>query len=548
MLVQAGLVCHHTTNEGRTSYEANPRNAYNLARSGTVLKIVHKRYGDAAAALTAQLLLLGHARVGQLRSLSRACDRSDGTRNNDVDDDAADGVSSLDGTAKPLSDVELDNAVRILCQDGLVCRLREAHLRTEADVRLTAKGKVYSGPLVSTAKGTKAKEEFASKIEEVVEKEVDSHINLLKSSSNSKMFQKRKNHDADENAPNPKRLNMTNGVVAQADNFEPASLMDDDTNSFNDSLVVRLNYARIAILVRNNRLSDLAFNTYGKSVSRTYEAILIQLEPNLSDPTENTSLGPESERSRTTSTEVDEGLLAQDLARHEKHSERPGPSWTSINGYVNGATKRLTAEVRSHLEILCESPFKFLSHSLEYPDKYVVEYSELSIHLRNAEILRIISPRFDKYATRIIRVLLDKGKLDEKYLQEIVLMSAKELRQTLAMLQQAGFLELQEVPREAQRQPSRTMYLWFYDPDRVRRMLIEDTYKCMARCMQRMKVEREKIKPTIEKSERSDVRGKEEKLLAPAELGVLKAWRRKEEWLLGEVARLDELIYVLRDS
>ena len=79
-------------------------------------------------------------------------------------------------------------------------------------------------------------------------------------------------------------------------------------------------------------------------------------------------------------------------------------------------------------------------------------------------------------------------------------------------------------------------------------MLIEDTYKCMTRCLQRMKVERDKVKPTIEKSERTDVRGKEERLLAKAELAVLKGWRKKEEWLLGEVGRLDELIFVLRDS
>ncbi len=544
VMLQAGLVCHHTTSEGRTSYEANPRNAYYLVRSGRVLECARKRYGNAAAGIVTQLLILGHASVGQLKKSSQAYE---GSHDKDNENDGADSSSCLERSAKLRPDAELDSALRTLCQHGLVCRLRGAHLRTEADNRQTAEENVYSHPNISIAKGTKLKEEFATKIEEAMAKQSDSWINLLSSSSNSIISHKRKMGDLNEDTPNPKRLKMTNGVAMHEANLDPNLSIDIESNSFNESLVVRLNYARIAILFRNSQLLSLVSNNYGRNVSRTYEAVLNQLEPGLPDPTEDTSLGPENERSMQSSHEVDENRLAQDIACHERHKEHSGPQWTSINGLVNGVSHRLTPEARSHLQILCEQPCRFLSHSLEHPEKYVVEYSDLSVHLRNAEIFRLVSSRFDKYALRVIRVLLDKGKMDEKYLQEIVLMSAKELRQTLATLKQAGFLELQEVPREAQRQPSRTMYLWFYDPDRVRKMLIEETHKSMARCFQRMKVEGDKVKPTIEKSERSDVRGKEAKLLAKAELEVLKEWRRKEEWLLGEVGRLDELVFVLRD-
>lgn len=530
--MQAGLVCHHTTAEGRTSYEANPRNAYYIVRSGRVLEVVQKRYGRAATAIVIQLLLLGHASIAQLKRAVRTLDE-----NNTQEEEAG-----YDG-------IEVDNTLRILCKHGLVCRLRQAYFRTEADTRLLAEEKVYGLPTTSTAKGTKAKEEMATKIEEEILKQVDTHITLLKPPLSSALSQKRKFVDLDESGPNSKRLKLTNGVTHEAGSeAEPSTdSTGDDVNQIVDSLVVRLNCARITVLFRNTRLSNLVSDTYGRSVSRTYEALLKQLEPDISDAIDDASLGPEKERPPDISPEIDENQLAEALAHPEIDNEHLDSRWTGVNGHMNGNTHWLTPETRTHLEILCEQPFRFLFHSMEYPDKYVVHYSDLSIHLRNADILRIISARFDKYSVRVIRVLMEKGKMDEKHLQGIVLMSAKELRQNLAMLKQAGFLELQEVPREAQRQPSRTMYLWFYDPDRVRKMLIEDTYKCMARCLQRMKVEREKIKPTIEKSERSDVRGQEEKLLAKAELDVLKAWRRKEEWLLGEVGRLDELVFVLRD-
>ena len=539
VLVQIGLIWHHTTNDGRTSYQANSGNAYQLLRTGRFIEAVKKDHGEAAAAIVTQLLVLGHASVGQLKESSRSYHESERNQDNIGD------TGSLAESAKSRLDVEIENALGVLCNHRLVCRLRQAHFRPEADTRQLAEEKVGNSH-ASASKGTKLKEEIAGKVEQAIEREVDTYIYMPKSTSGTTIH-KRKVESAGD-PPTSKRLKLTNGIATHHSGIDATSLFSDDTDSFNDSLVVRLNHARIAILFRNTRLLDLVTDIHGGLVSRTYGAVLKQLEPTLPDCAEDNSLGPELERSHGTSSEIDERLLAQDLAHHENGDGRLGSRWPSVNGFVNGVTHRLKPEAVSHLEILCEEPYNFLSHSLEYPDRYVVNFSDLSIHLRNAELFRIISSRFDKYAVRIIRVFLDRGKLDEKQLQEIVLMSAKELRHTLAILQQAGFLELQEVPREAQRQPSRTMYLWFYDPDRVRKMLIEDTYKCMTRCLQRMKVERDKVKPTIEKSERTDVRGKEERLLAKAELAVLKEWRKKEEWLLGEVGRLDELIFVLRDS
>jgi DNA-directed RNA polymerase III subunit RPC3 len=547
VLVQAGLLYHHTTSEGRTFYEANPRNAYYLIRSGRFIDIVDKRYGKAAAVVVVQLLLLGFASIGQLKKSSQKHDGSARTTADAPQSDGAKSTSFQHVPAHTCFELELDNALKTLINQGLVCRLRHAYLQTEADNRQIAEGKVYSIQALSAVKGTKAKEEIAAKIEEIMDKQAGAHIDLVNFNSKTALSQKRKISPLDESPPRSKRLKATNGVAAQEADSDLASLVDDETNLFNDNLVVRLNHSRLLVFFRNSRLLRLAASTYGKSVSRTYEAVLKQLEPDQPDPPADSSLAPQNENFRDTSKEVDEGRLAQDLSHHRTDDGRPESQWKSVNGCVDSVKHQLAPEVRSHLDILCEQPFRFLSHSQEHPDKYVVEYSDLCVQLRNSEIFQIISARFDKYALRIVRVLLDRGKVDEKSLQEIVLMSAKELRQTLAILHQAGFLELQEVPRESQRQPSRTMYLWFYDPDRARKMLTEDTYKGISRCMQRMKVERDKVKTTIEKSERSDVRDREEQLLAKAELGVLREWRRKEEWLLGEIGRLDELILVLRD-
>jgi DNA-directed RNA polymerase III subunit RPC3 len=545
-LVQAGLIYHYTSTDGRTFYEANAQNTYWLVRSGKVIDVVRKRYGKVAAAVTTQLLLLGHASIGHLTTSSRAsCLASRSSHDIMNGSQSTNHVQPLDLGQDGL-DGEIDYAIRILIKHGLICRLRKAHYQTEADNLQMAEEKLQVRASVSVLKGTKAREESDSKVRELMEMHKRFSIDLG-TSSEIPLSRKRKTGFQDEGPTQTKRLRLKTRSTTQEDEMIPSSFRYDEDDMFNHNLVVRLNYAKVIVLCRNSNLTSMVASTYGKKISKTYGQILRQREADpigiLADPS---SLGNHQLRLEISHT-VREDQLAHDLADSLTEARPSESRPRAVNGHVNGFTHKLATEVRSHLEILCESPSNFLSRSAEHTEKYVFRSSEVCNHLRNVEILRIIAARFDKHAIRIVRALLDKGRVDEKHLQEIVLMPVKEVRQILAKLQQAGFVELQEVPREAQRQPSRTIYLWFYDPDRVGKMLVMDTYKCMARCMQRMNVEREKLRATIEKSERSDVSGQEEKMLARAELEALKAWRRKEARLLGELARLDELIFVLRD-
>ena len=155
--------------------------------------------------------------------------------------------------------------------------------------------------------------------------------------------------------------------------------------------------------------------------------------------------------------------------------------------------------------------------------------------------------RYGDVALRVLRVLHAKGKLDEKRLQEISLLPFKDLRQTLASMQSGGFVDLQEVPKDAQRQPSKTIFLWYFDPDRVASSVLEDTYKAMSRTLQRIKFERSLRRDFLDKTERSDVKGNEERWLSEGELEQLQRWRGMEAMLLGVVSRLDDMVAVLRD-
>lgn len=205
-------------------------------------------------------------------------------------------------------------------------------------------------------------------------------------------------------------------------------------------------------------------------------------------------------------------------------------------------------QVNQHLSLLSQPPYN-LASSVEVSGviKWRIGFRGLARKLRHLELERLIESRYGDVALRVVRVLHAKGKLDEKRLQEISLLPFKDLRQTLASMQSGGFVDLQEVPRDAQRQPSKTIFLWYYDPDRVCSSILEDTYKAMSRTLQRIKFERELIKDFLEKTERSDVKGHEEEYLTEGELERLRRWRNKEAQLLAMVSRLDDMVAVFRD-
>lgn len=218
-----------------------------------------------------------------------------------------------------------------------------------------------------------------------------------------------------------------------------------------------------------------------------------------------------------------------------------------VNGYHHSRPNgtRHDPFIDQQLAILAEGPFPFLEQDAS--GSWLVNKQKLGDLLREEELMRLMGERVDPPALRIVRMLSDKGKLDEKTLQELGLLGAKDLRQCLSQLQVMGFLELQEVPRDPQRQPNRTLFLWFYDAERVRKVLLGKIYKTMSRHYQRMHLERQKLASTLSKVERTDVEGNVQDLLPDAELELLYAWQQKEAWFITELNRMDESVAILRD-
>ena len=223
------------------------------------------------------------------------------------------------------------------------------------------------------------------------------------------------------------------------------------------------------------------------------------------------------------------------------------------NGIVKEKHKPATAKRASltqllddQLAILADDPDRFV-HFDEHYGQWSVDHARLIKLLGQAELEKIINARFGPVATRLVRILHKKGKLEEKQIGSLGLIQQKDLRYTLSSMQDSAYVEVQEIPRDTTRQANKTMYLWTYDQDRCQNVVLDQIYKTMSRLLQRYELEKHAVSGLLEKSQRTDVQGREDLFLSKAEQEGLKEWRGKEEKMQIQLARLDQLVLIFRD-
>ncbi|OJD14009.1 DNA-directed RNA polymerase III subunit rpc3 [Emergomyces pasteurianus Ep9510] len=599
VLIQQHLIYHYTSlDDGITYYEASWRTAYNLVRSGKILQLVEEKLGDYAAKVLSTILYFGHVRIGYMETLPELRPQSSnkaGKRtaskwqngihhhgqeeeNNGVEQmeqreeqNAAGGPENgMDGDHDGFATSQLHPTLRLLAAYGYIMRVRDAHFQSPSDLVDDAERAISSRSDVRGLKGKKLQEAIDAGVETYIKEKTDGTISQQPLGNRFPRGTKRRAGKSTVSSSN-KRVKLEHEVDnwenADDDDFSGDDYIDGDAAPMDPNMIIRVNYQKFEVALRNRRLVRLAEQHISSVTSQVYETLLDRIE--LKTPSCMKQLGraPEGEEGEQYSVAIPLHTILGDLDPGlDLSSSMAGadPKGSLSNGHdgsddndddddgedaaTRNRNKNRVYELEQHLSLLAQEPNIFSTRSMHSGMiTWAVEFRRLARRLRHLELERIIESRFGTIAVRVIRVLAAKGKLDEKLLQEISLMASKELRQVLARMEAAGFVDLQEVPRDAQRQPSRTIYLWFFNADRVATMVLEDTYKCMSRCLQRIAVERNRLKFFLEKTERTDVKGNEEKYLSPAELKTLKEWRDKEALLLGEVGRLDELVAVLRD-
>ncbi|KAI0709018.1 RNA polymerase III subunit RPC82-domain-containing protein [Earliella scabrosa] len=181
--------------------------------------------------------------------------------------------------------------------------------------------------------------------------------------------------------------------------------------------------------------------------------------------------------------------------------------------------------------------------------KVQVEFEIIARRLRRRVLEAVARERHGDEGVRIIRLLLDTAMMDEKQISKVGMMAPKDVRPLLSAMSAESLVSLQEVPKSADRNPTRMFYLWYVDLQKAYNVLLGNMYKTLFNIAARRQAEQDEpnLKAVLDKRQRSDVSQDEERLLTRNERELLAQWEKKREKLTVLEMRVDEAVFVLRD-
>ncbi|KAF2219310.1 RNA polymerase III subunit RPC82-domain-containing protein [Elsinoe ampelina] len=563
VLIQQHLILHHTPPGSPTFYEVDWDGAYNLLRSGKIVSHVEARLGPKPAQALSSLLQLGHARVSDMEEAFKY------EKVNAVPRPATNGVHAA--TVAP-TDIAADKAADAWTstEDQITGR-QELHLALWDLLEAGYVSKVHPKTYLPPADRQNELEEDVRTNQFAGSKTTGPKARIK--FQNALTMRKRQLQDEEFNFQDSidrgaKRIKVGTDISSYE---EVKRQYGRDTITLHGSLVLKVNFEKCKIAMRSERLVEHSRRFLGDTTSRIYEALLHVIEKQILEckPREE-MLQEEQDGDTTEEHQIFSGTTRLVLDELEKSSDGfdnldldlGGPKINGAHNHKPGSKNKHgdcrdnSIKARNDLLILVEMHLRLLA---EHPNNYVVKigdrghgeyevpFHELRHTLKHSEIESIITFRFGTVASRIVRILKSRGKLDEKQICSFALLKLKDIRSVLDEMHSSGYVETQEVPKDNTRQPGRSLYLWYFDQSRVEQVVLQRSYKAMSRCLQRARVQRGAVSATIEKAERTDVIGNEDKYLTELDRMNLRRWREQEEKLLCQVARMDEGVAVIRD-
>ncbi|KAI1278546.1 RNA polymerase III subunit RPC82 [Xylaria sp. FL0933] len=636
LVIQHNLVFYHTDHDTAvTTYEANPRASYHLARVGKILDVIDRKYGTMSRDLVNDLLMLGHVEVAELVRYHRLKhgrkkgstngeqnhnrdhnhehtpdpddnDLENGDPNDPFDDDShhvnGNGVAhETADDAVPAQVDEIYNTVAQLIAAGVIESVSNTMFQSPQDLRASIEQECMQ-EFPNGVRGAKVTSEFDAMVKSQIKAIGAERTAMKRKLQESAMFE----------PSNIKRRKLANGGMSNGFAGDSGgSILRDEPNT-----VVRLNFDKCLVELRNQKLTEHAEDFVGETTAQVYAALLAAICKKIyrCQHDQYTIMTEEEEEiyymgGRVTTEEIfdhlspgvdvstgigtasdedidirfaekirkyppqiqgsnlrkglDEGdeILGSDDEDYDHSGERlkgahvnGNNGWSALNGTKpdgdqsgDGQWSRTEQmrQMRQHLLILAEAKQQFVRHCGQ--NEWTVDFGPIVQQLRNVELDTLIEDSFGRQGLRLTRILREKGKLDDKTLPAMALMRKPDVHVKMAEMEMAGFLEVQEVPRDNNRAANRTMFFWFFDEPRTLKRVLDNAYKSMVRCLERLEVERFKKRGTLSLADRTDVQGKEEDRLRGDVYNEYLEFLDIEKKLLSQVSRLDDLVSVIQD-
>lgn len=209
--------------------------------------------------------------------------------------------------------------------------------------------------------------------------------------------------------------------------------------------------------------------------------------------------------------------------------------------YEDHAETPLTLIVE-HVRLLssCSVPFLFEVS----PGSYTVPFLQLSKSIKQYHYDTLIKTTMGPNALRVLKCIKDLKLVDEKAISNTVLLKEKTVKNVVYRLVNMNVIEIQEVPRSADRAALKTFYLFRHKDISSYRFMTNALVFSMGELLTNVAQFKLENKILLEKCEREDVRGHEEELLLESELKTLRDLQLREINNMGRFNRI-KWLYVI---
>ncbi|XP_056021120.1 DNA-directed RNA polymerase III subunit RPC3-like [Ostrea edulis] len=212
--------------------------------------------------------------------------------------------------------------------------------------------------------------------------------------------------------------------------------------------------------------------------------------------------------------------------------------------------------LETYLSLICDDSTNFLSRVGDSGGgMYSVSMYQVLTQLAKAHIESVVQERFGSKCLRIFRVLLLKKHLEQKQIEDFVMISAKEAKDLLYTLFSENFITTTEISKTPDHAPSRTYYLFTVNIHDAASVVLDRCYKALYNAMVKKETEVNEHRRLLDKQERmeaiaasvEDADQREEILttITPAEQEQINKVRRSIQMLDQSELQICEGIFIL---
>ncbi|KAI8645635.1 RNA polymerase III subunit RPC82-domain-containing protein [Parasitella parasitica] len=313
---------------------------------------------------------------------------------------------------------------------------------------------------------------------------------------------------------------------------------NDDLDDLNDEEVdekvfFAINYDKFNLVFRNESIVDFATERINRTAGEIVKAFLEYGKDKIhslkeEDSPSATPIHIANFVSKTDIASRGDISLPKDLLDPKK-----GPS--------------LQETVRGYIILLKTDTAGFVKSKDERgASQYAVDFAKLRNTMKRRVVEGLIRERYGVATCRILRILIERGKLDESQVQKLAMLPPKDTREKLALLKTKGFVEIQEIPRSADRAPGRCFHLWYVPLEKCYEELLVDAYRAICNLQQRKEYELSIRRRLIDKTLRRDVLENPD-LLSDGEKKEIANMDKIIERLEVAKSRMDSVVMILRD-